>query len=133
MTTATEPHSPAQRTGPEIDQHERTERMGRAVVIVTGIRCVLVYMVLPAAGVIGSGIEGVFLPGAGFVAEEQSVPVLGVSLLFHVVTLITTTIAVRRAFRSGHHLRWPYAALGSTFFLFSAISVVWEGAILLSL
>ena len=108
-----------------------TDRMARWVIVVTGVRCVLAYMVLPAAGVIGGSLDGAFLPGAGFVAQEYSTSVLVVSLLLHAVTLVTTTIAVRRAFRSRHRLRWPYAALGSTFFLFSVISILWEGAILL--
>lgn len=109
-----------------------TDRMRNAVVIVTGIRCVLMYMVLPAAGVIGTGISGVWLPGAGVIASEYSTPVLSLSLFLHVVTLVTTTIAVRRAFRSGHRWRWPYAALGATFFLFSALSILLEGALLAS-
>lgn len=107
------------------------ERMANAVVVVTGIRCVLMYIVLPAAGVIGSGLSGVWLPGAGVISADYSTPVLSLSLLLHAVTLVTTTIAVRRAFRSGHRWRWPYAALGSTFFLFSALSILLEGALLL--
>ena len=110
------------------DTEPATDRMAKVVVAITGIRCVLMYMVLPAAGVIGTQFSGVFLPGAGVIRTEYSTPVLIVSLLLHAVTLVTTTIAVRRAFASGHRLRWPYAALGSTFFLFSLLSIFLEGA-----
>ncbi len=106
--------------------------MAVAVAAITGVRCVLMYMVLPSAGVIGSQLDGAWMPGAGMIAAERSTLVLTTSLLLHTVTLVTTTIAVRRAFRSRHRLRWPYAVLGSTFFLFSVLSIVFEGAALLS-
>lgn len=110
-----------------------TERMANTVVVITGIRCVLMYIVLPAAGVIGSQFNGIPLPGtSGAIAPGYSTPVLVVSLLLHAVTLVTTTIAVRRAFRSGHRWRWPYALLGSTFFLFSVLSILFEGGLLFS-
>lgn len=124
-----------QRAAPAADDLEwgqaPGDRMAKVVLAITGIRCVLMYMVLPAAGIIGASLDGAFLPGAGFVAEDYSVTVLSVSLVLHAVTLVTTTLAVRRAFRSRHRWRWHYAALGSTFFIFSAISILWEGALLL--
>lgn len=130
MASSTTAKTPAP-AGPEAGVDDPgTDRMRNVVVAVTGIRCVLMYMVLPAAGVIGTGISGVWLPGAGVISSEYSTPVLSLSLFLHLVTLVTTTIAVRRAFRSGHRLRWPYAALGSTFFLFSALSILLEGALL---
>ncbi|CAN5896687.1 hypothetical protein BH23ACT10_BH23ACT10_03000 [soil metagenome] len=131
MSTSTTPTATDTTTDPT-PETEATDRMANTVVVITGIRCVLMYMVLPAAGVIGSQFNGVPLPGAGTIAAQYSTPVLIVSLLLHTVTLVTTTIAVRRAFRSGHRWRWPYAMLGSTFFLFSVLSIFFEGALLLS-
>lgn len=133
MTTSSTSTAPAATTPEQTAGRARTDRMANIVVAVTGVRCVLMYMVLPAAGVIGAGLEGIFVPGAGVIATEYSTPVLAVSLVLHAVTLVTTTIAVRRAFRSGHRWRWPYAALGACFFLFSALSVLFEGSALLLL
>lgn len=125
------PTAKAPTTGEQRVETERTERMANVVVVVTGIRCLLMYVILPAAGLIGSQLDGVPLPGTQPIAAEYDTPVLVLSLLLHAVTLVTTTIAVRRAFRSGHRWRWPYAALGSTFFLFSLLSILFEVPLLL--
>ena len=130
--TASSPSKTATTAEPGTDAAAGTDRAATWVVAVTGIRCTLMYLVLPAAGVIGSGFNGVPLPGAGIVQAEYSTPVLTTSLFLHAVTLVTTTIAVRRAFRSTHRWRWPLAILGSLFFLFSALSILLEGALLLS-
>lgn len=98
-------------------QTEAADRMAHAAVVVTGVRCVLMYMVLPVIGPVASQYSGVILP---------------VSIVLHLVTLATTTLAVSRAWRSGHRLRVPYAALGVCFFLWSFLSLFIEIPLLLS-
>lgn len=84
---------------------EAADRMAKVAVAVTGVRCALMYLVLPALGPVVSQYGGVIAP---------------ISALLHVVTLVTTTMAVRRAWRSSHPWRVPYAMLGACFFLWSA-------------
>lgn len=87
------------------------DRMAHAAVFVSGFRCIMMYMVLPAAGPVVSQFNGVILP---------------VNLLLHVVTLVTTTLAVRRARRSNHPWRRGYIALGIFFFVFSLVTLAFE-------
>lgn len=87
------------------------DRMAHAAVFVSGFRCIMMYVLLPAAGPIVSQFNGVILP---------------VNLLMHVVTLVTTTLAVRRARRSNHPLRRLFMMLGAFFFLFSLITMALE-------
>lgn len=87
------------------------DRMAHAAVFVSGFRCIMMYVLLPAAGPIVSQFNGVILP---------------VNLLMHVVTLVTTTLAVRRARRSRHPLRRLYMALGVFFFAFSLLTMTFE-------
>lgn len=103
-------------TAPAADPEEvaAADRMAHAAVFVSGFRCIMMYMVLPAAGPVVSQFNGVILP---------------VNLLMHVVTLVTTTLAVRRARSSNHPMRRAFMALGAFFFLFSlvtmAIELIW--------
>ena len=87
------------------------DRMAHAAVFVSGFRCIMMYVLLPAAGPVVSQFNGVILP---------------VNLLMHVVTLVTTTLAVRRARRSRHPLRRLYMALGVFFFAFSLVTMAFE-------
>jgi hypothetical protein len=87
------------------------DRMAHAAVFVSGFRCIMMYVVLPAAGPVVSQFNGVILP---------------VNMLMHVVTLVTTTLAMRRARRSNHPLRRLYMALGAFFFLFSLVTMALE-------
>jgi hypothetical protein len=87
------------------------DRMAHAAVFVSGFRCIMMYVLLPAAGPVVSQFNGVILP---------------VNLLMHVVTLVTTTLAVRRARRSRHPLRRLYMALGVFFFAFSLLTMAFE-------
>ena len=89
--------------------------MAHAAVFVSAVRCILMYIVLPAAGPIASQYSGIILP---------------VSMLLHAVTIATSTLAVSRAMRSRHPWRFAYAALGASFFLFSLIMMIFEGAAL---
>ena len=93
------------------------DRMAHAAVYVSGVRCLLMYVLLPLAGPVASQFSGIILP---------------VSMLMHVVTIVTSTLAVSRAMRSRHPWRKAYAALGVSFFLFSLIMLLFEGATLLS-
>ena len=90
---------------------EAADRMAHAAVFISGFRCLMMYMVLPAAGPVVSQFNGVILP---------------VNLLMHVLTLVTTTVAVRRARRSKHPWRRAYMALGIFFFLFSLITMAFD-------
>ena len=90
---------------------EAADRMAHAAVFISGFRCIMMYMLLPAAGPIVSQFNGVILP---------------VNMLMHVVTLVTTTLAVRRARRSRHPLRRLYMALGVFFFAFSLLTMAFE-------
>jgi hypothetical protein len=87
------------------------DRMAHAAVFVSGFRCVMMYVLLPAAGPVVSQFNGVILP---------------VNLLMHVVTLVTTTLAMRRARRSNHPMRRLYMALGAFFFVFSLVTMALE-------
>jgi hypothetical protein len=87
------------------------DRMAHAAVFVSGFRCIMMYVLLPAAGPVVSQFNGVILP---------------VNLLMHVVTLVTTTLAMRRARRSNHPLRRLYMMLGAFFFLFSLVTMALE-------
>jgi hypothetical protein len=87
------------------------DRMAHAAVFVSGFRCIMMYVLLPAAGPVVSQFNGVILP---------------VNLLMHVITLVTTTLAVRRARRSNHPLRRLYMMLGAFFFLFSLVTMAFE-------
>jgi hypothetical protein len=87
------------------------DRMAHAAVLVSGLRCIMMYVLLPAAGPVVSQFNGVILP---------------VNLLMHVVTLVTTTLAMRRARRSNHPLRRLYMMLGAFFFLFSLVTMAFE-------
>jgi hypothetical protein len=96
---------------------EAADRMAHTAVGVSAVRCLLMYIVLPAAGPIASQYSGIILP---------------VSMLLHGVTIVTSTLAVSRAMRSRHPWRVAYAALGVSFFLFSLIMMIFEGAALFS-
>ena len=87
------------------------DRMAHAAVFVSGFRCIMMYVLLPAAGPVVSQFNGV---------------ILTVNMLMHVVTLVTTTLAVRRARRSRHPLRRLYMALGVFFFAFSLLTMAFE-------
>jgi hypothetical protein len=87
------------------------DRMAHAAVFVSGFRCIMMYVLLPAAGPVVSQFNGVILP---------------VNMLMHVVTLVTTTMAVRRARRSRHPLRRLYMTLGVFFFAFSLLTMAFE-------
>ena len=87
------------------------DRMAHAAVLVSGLRCIMMYVLLPAAGPVVSQFNGVILP---------------INLLMHVVTLVTTTLAMRRARRSNHPLRRLYMMLGAFFFLFSLVTMAFE-------
>lgn len=92
-------------------QAQAADRMTHAAVFVSGIRCVLMYMVLPAAGPIAAQFEGVILP---------------VNVLLHLLTLVTTTLAFRRARRSDHPWRRPLMVLAVFFFVFSLLTMSGE-------
>jgi hypothetical protein len=96
---------------------EAADRMAHAAVFVSAVRCILMYVLLPAAGPIASQYSGIILP---------------VSMLLHGVTIETSTLAVSRAWRSRHPWRFAYAALGVSFFLFSLVMMIFEGAALFS-
>lgn len=104
-------------TAVKSDQAVAADRMAHAAVFVSGMRCVLMYMVLPAAGPVVSQFEGVILP---------------VNAALHVVTLITTTLAFRRARRSDHPWRRALMALAVFFFVFSLLTMAGELVILMS-
>jgi len=91
---------------------EAADRMAHTAVGVSAVRCILMYILLPAAGPIASQYSGIVLP---------------VSMLLHCVTIVTSTLAVSRAFRSRHPWRFAYAALGVSFFVFSLAMLIWEG------
>lgn len=93
------------------EQAQAADRMAHAAVFVSGIRCVLMYMVLPAAGPVVSQFEGVILP---------------VNVILHVVTLVTTTLAFRRVRRSNHPWRRALMGLAVFFFVFSVITMAGE-------
>jgi uncharacterized membrane protein len=93
------------------EQVASADRMAHAAVFLSGFRCIMMYMVLPAAGPVVSQFNGVILP---------------VNLLMHVLTLVTTTLAVRRARRSNHPLRRAYMAVGAFFFVFSLVTMALE-------
>jgi len=93
------------------EQVASADRMAHAAVFLSGFRCIMMYMVLPAAGPVVSQFNGVILP---------------VNLLMHVLTLVTTTLAVRRARRSNHPLRRAYMAVGVFFFVFSLVTMAVE-------
>lgn len=93
------------------EQTAAADRMAHTAVVVSGVRCVMMYMVLPAAGPVVSQYSGVILP---------------VSIAMHLVTIVTATLAVTRAWRGNHPWRRAYAALGVSFFLFSLVSMIFE-------
>lgn len=99
------------------DEAVAADRMAHAAVFVSGVRCVLMYMVLPAAGPVVSQFEGVILP---------------VNVVLHIVTLITTTLAFRRARRSDHPWRRALMALAFFFFVFSLLTMAGELLIFMS-
>ena len=113
MSTSQTRNSPATAAAAAADpqQAASADRMAHAAVFVSGFRCIMMYMVLPAAGPVVSQFNGVILP---------------VNLLMHVVTLVTTTLAVRRARRSKHPWRRAYMALGIFFFVFSLVTMALE-------
>lgn len=98
-------------------QTEAADRMAHAAIYVSGVRCLLMYILLPLAGPIASQFDGIILP---------------VSMLMHVVTMVTSTLAVSRAMRSKHPWRKAYAALGVSFFLFSLVMLLYEAGTLLA-
>jgi hypothetical protein len=117
MTTSETRAVPAAEAARSTPDTESADRMAHAAVFVSGFRCIMMYVVLPAAGPVASQYSGIILP---------------VSMLMHAVTIVTATLAVSRAMRSRHPWRRAYAALGASFFLFSLVMLVFEGATLLS-
>lgn len=90
---------------------EAADRMAHTAVYVSAARCILMYVLLPMAGPVASQFNGIILP---------------VNVLLHLVTLVTTTLAVRRARSSKHPWRRAYMALGVFFFLFSLVTLAFE-------
>jgi len=75
-------------------------------VLVSAVRCLLTYVVLPVGGPI-VGIAG----GVG--------PVVG--LVVGVVSSVAIVASMRRFFRADHRWRWRYTAIGGTILVFLAV------------
>jgi membrane associated rhomboid family serine protease len=78
-------------------------------VVVSGLRCLLTYLILPAVGPV-VGLSG----GVG--------PVIG--LIAGTVSFVAIVASMRRFFRADHRWRWRYAAVGGIILLFLVVQAV---------
>jgi hypothetical protein len=93
---------------PRVSIFEAQRAFGRSVAI-SGVRCLLTYVMIPILG----PIVGV----AGTVG-----PVLG--LVLGTVSMVAIVFATRRFFAADHRYRWWYAGIGGAIFVLLAVQAV---------
>ena len=96
---------------------EQAERAFNKSVVISGIRCLLTYIVLPW-----------LLPAIG-VAKGWG-PVLG--LVVSPIAIVFNVLSIRRFHRSGHRYRWPITAVNVAIIVLLVILVIQDLADLLS-
>jgi len=88
-----------------------TEGIFGKSIVISGIRCILTYIVLPLLAPIFS------LSGA-------SLPVVG--LLLGTVSMVAIVISMRRFFAADHKYRWGYAAIGGAIFIMLIVAGIFD-------
>ncbi len=78
-------------------------------VLISAVRCLLTYVILPIGGPI-VGLAG----GVG--------PVVG--LIVGAVSFVAIVASMRRFFRADHRWRWRYSAIGGTILVFLVVQAV---------
>ena len=107
---------PAAAPAPEYTPAEAEKAFSKSVVI-SGIRCLLTYIVLPW-----------LLPAVG-VAKGWG-PVLG--LVVSPIAIVFNVLSIRRFHRSGHKYRWPISIVNGLIIVLLLILVVRDLSELLS-
>ena len=85
-------------TTPTIEQPEQPERVFSQSVLISGIRCVLTYVVFPfVAPIVGiaSGIGS------------------GIGLVIGLIAIASNIWSIRRFHRADHRYKWPVSALNA--------------------
>jgi hypothetical protein len=86
-----------------------TEGVFGKSIVVSGVRCILTYIVLPLVAPI-------------FKLSGTSLPVIG--LLLGLVSAVAIVISMRRFFAADHKYRWGYAAIGISILVMLVIAGV---------
>lgn len=86
-------------------------------VLVSGLRCLLTYLVLPVIGPV-IGLTGSVGPIVGLVVGT--------------VSILAIVASMRRFFRTDHRWRWRYTAIGAAIILFLLVSSVIDIAALVA-
>ena len=87
-----------------------TEGVFSRSILISAVRCLLMYVVLPLLAPI------LHLTGS------VTAPIVG--LVLAIVSMAAITYSMRRFFGSDHKYRWGYAAVGGTIFVFMAVGAV---------
>ncbi len=102
------------RTGTASD--ESAENVFRASIVVSSVRCLLTYVVLPLLKPVVDVTGGVG-------------PVLG--LLLGVVSAVAIVASMRRFWAASHRFRWPYTVIGGGILVLLVVAAVRDVASLL--
>lgn len=94
----------------------RAERVFGQSLLVSMVRCLLTYVVLPVLGPV-VGLAG----GVG--------PVLGLTV--GTVSMIAIVVSIRRFWLADHRMRWPYTAVGGAVLALLAVQAVGDISALL--
>ncbi len=116
-TTVPAAAAPAQEDTAEAYTPEMAEKAFSLSVALSGVRCLLTYIVLPW-----------LLPAIG-VAKGWG-PVLG--LVVSPIAIVFNVLSIRRFHRSGHKYRWPITAVNVTIIVLLVVLVIRDLAEILS-